>query len=459
MRNDLPQYRVELYPKASATGTWSSTYIEITDMVDMSSSAGIETNNDTFSINLKNVPAKTSRFLRHYRKYSDGSNFFNLDDRVRILAWYGTEPSDFDKKFVFDGVIREWEFDDDTGGSRFILRGANVAEELLRVIIPSSYLASDTYHTSPDIIQNLLARMNSMNKVGVGSYRYVVWDPANPTSGFATIGYGSDYRPVYDQIAELSLDKFTGNGDYQYYIRTDTNGVNYLVWNKKTSNVGVYDSIIEGYDYQKIKLQRGVFDAFNAAIVMCGRDPEGVGVYTWAIDTVSAGQIGTRWKYLVYKKAEEIYAAERLNNPTKFTEGQKYPVTYTPSYVSYFTAAKSDTNSTPYFTKDSTVTITSNAEFRSAIRKQAKFTSKDLALGELSLHGKAQYKSTADLVQGNLKYTKGKLLRLIIPSMGFTQSPDRTVLCRVQNVNHSIGKNGWQTSLELLEDWNTAKGY
>ena len=449
MRNDLPQFRVQWFKKGSS-GVWDTNSTDISDAVDVSSNSGLETKNDTFTLRLKCKDDRTSTLRAKYRMNADGSDYFGIDDRIRIYAWYGTEPSVFDSKFIFDGVVREWTYESSSSGRTLVLTGANVAEELLRVILPAAYLMTDSQHTAPDILQAQLDRMNALNSATASAnYRKVYWDASNPTSGFKTISYGSTYRPVYQQIADLSTEAQTGVGDFYYYIRTDVDGKNYLVWQKKTSVVGTYDLIIEGYDFTRLKLEKGVFDAYNAAIIHCGKDPEGVGIYTWAIDAESAGKIGTRWKYLQYQKGEDIMAKERQFNSANFTTDSAYPTAY--NYTTHFVALQSDTDA-PVFTAGSTVTCTNNVQFRSAIRKEAKYEAKRDGLELIRKNGKAQYRAGVDLAKGTLKYTQGQLVKLIVPSMGYTLSPDKSILLRVTGVSHSIGKDGWQTSLELEQD-------
>jgi len=453
MRNDLPQFRVQWFKKGSS-GVWDADSTDISDAVDVSSNAGIETKNDTFTLRLKCKDDRTSTLRSKYRMNTDGSDYFGIDDRIRIYVWNGPEPSSFDSKFMFDGVIREWTYESGSGGRSLVLTGANVAEELLRVVLPATYLMTDSQHTSPDIIQAQLDRMNGLNSATLaGNYRKVYWDASNPTSGFKTISYGSAYRPVYQQIKELSTEAQTGVGDFYYYIRTDVDGKNYLVWQKKTSTVGTYDMIIEGYDYTRLKLEKGVFDAFNAAIIHCGKDPEGVGIYTWAIDAESAGKIGTRWKYLQYQKGEDLMAKERQFNSGNFTTDSAYPTAY--NYTTHFTALENDPDA-PVFTAGSTVTCTNNTQFRAAIRKEAKYEAKRDGRELIRQNGKAQYRANADLAKGTLKYTQGQLIKLIVPSMGYTISPDKSILLRLKTVAHSIGKDGWQTSLEMEQDIQTA---
>lgn len=427
-----------LHYAKDSDNTWSSTSTELVNTVDMQSNLNIQVKSDAFQMQL-------------YGETTVNFDTYQLDDKFDMFAKTVHEGEDytdidtedttvFDSTFIYSGVLNQWRYTNGDDGSRqFIVQGANAAERLLKTMLPAGYISQGgTTYTATTIITNLLELTN--DKAGG---KNLSWDTGNPSlnsagAAFSTISYAVEYKPVYQMIADLSQDKYTGDGAYYYYIKTDSVG-NHLVWKKRNQSV-IEGTLTENTDFIKPQIDYGVWDTVNYLIINAGKDPKGNGILTFYYDSGSIGQLGMRSKYFPYDAAESLHKHEQTNNTGFFLEQTRFPST-SASYA--YTAAYDGT------------AITSNDEYLAWFRTTAKAIAKKEGKAYVDKYKYARYKMKAEAVSGTNELTVGAVYLIDCPSVGWTvtSTADNKQKLRLVDIKHNFTEKGWETDYEFEQDW------
>lgn len=310
---------------------------------------------------------------------------------------------------------------------------------------------------------------------------------AAPTSGsyyivdyrqFKEVNLFGDYKPACQFVQALSSIEYINNpsnpasikNPFYFYIKPVNVGLtklNYFIWRQMSSDATqeVISKLEEGIDFESYDATHGAFDAINAIIVNAGHSPTGHSIHTYKMDIDSVGKIEGKWKYMNTKDGDEIMAKEKENNASSFNTdaNDNFPIdlaftttgTLGTGYQSYFLAVINDTSQSPEFYKDNPVLIKNRIEYIRAIRKQAKAKAKDLANRQMQSTRLPRWKINVQLVYGTTKIRIGQILNIMCRTLnwvvvGDTNSSQKV---RVKKVNHQINRNGWETGLELEEDW------
>lgn len=435
-----PHVKVELFAKQN-DGTYPTTGVELNNFGDFTISQDLGKTASYLNLQCLNYKTATGFFLSNVELITESrayERYINIDDKIRVYAWTGfDEPITFDGEFVFDGVVNE--IDEDKG--IIILKQISYAEMLLKTILPCAYLCIDVKNTAPEIIQDVLLQASR--------FKMVYWDTDNPTSGYKSISYSSNYKRVYDIISDLSADKYTGMGDHYFYVRTKSDGKNYLVWRKRENSEVSSLAITEGESVSSASIQRGVWDVINSIIAYCGTDPYGRTILTSYFDWTSYAKYGGKWKYLTYDYASAIISGEKNVNTASFDKEKNYPTTGVYPYTTYFKASATD-STTPAFTEGASVVCTTVDEFVEAIRKEAKYRAQKDAKKICDQLAKAIYKVKAELCEPTLAYKLGYIIKCDFKSFAM-----KSTNLRVVGITQSF-ISGWTTTLQLEQDWLTA---
>lgn len=458
----VSQYKVELYKKVvGSDNVWETTPVNITDIIEANIKDGIKVSADSFSIALKNSEVDFQEYKYLIATTGTGDQIsIDIDDRMQIFAWYGfDEPASHSAKFLFDGFIKEIGYQTSANGQRYYnISGVNTSEILLKVLLPARYQQTDANNNSPLIIQSFLNIINDPSDPY--NPRNVTWHPSNPStkvdgSAFKELNYIQKFKPIYTMIEELSEEDFTGDEDYPYYhyIKTEEVGsdiVNYLYWLPRENTSS--GTITEGEEIFACKIQRGIWDTVNALIINCGRDANGAGMHTYTYDVESYGKVGGRWKYIAFEDiGNNLLQNEKTFNPSSFTDDSNFPTSF--PYTTYFISSDTYTGS-PAVTEGNPVICANASEFNTAIRREAKFLGRQRGDNIIKKQGRSRFKAQIEMDFGTIDYSIGQVVDLIVPSYGWTSDNPRKL--RVQEITHTIGMDGWQTEIELEEDWQIA---
>lgn len=217
-------------------------------------------------------------------------------------------------------------------------------------------------------------------------------------NAFKTITYGTDWKPAYDTIAELSQPEFTGD-DRAYIFYVDAN--NDLHWFYPSQSNPI--ALTEGTDkILKMNLEYSTRDMVNMVIFKCGTDKSGNAIYDYYFDpSIDSSELRMQYQ-----------------NWQSITEDMQ-------SATDPFDWAGSNDDQ---------------------IRTEAKKRGKAKAQVICQAFGNPRWKGTIQM-KGNTSFTAGDLLSLTSTSYGL-----KAEKVRVHDVIHNIDKNGWTTTLEIDQD-------
>lgn len=346
-----------------------NTQTDITNCIEIGEDEGIETRIDTFSL----------------RVLKKGTNItFDCQDGIYIYLGYGdSNPT----TLVMDGLITQTDFEVDENGIVWSIKGANRLESMLNSLLPSVY--SDK--TSSYIVENLIDRLNTQNSDNPN------WTNLGKSISATTNSYDyyQPFKSVFQQIEEISQNKYTQNGTYIFYLDT----ANTFYWQPRPSTTS--GTLREGYEIMTYKVKKGTWDTINALIIHAGDDLNGSPIITYTYNLSSIGKLGWKWKYVALTEI----AKEIIKNNSGYTNQQ--------------------------------------------VRDAARVMARNLGTELVDRLGVPRFKVDVEL-RGTTTYTKGGLYDLQLDSYGWNSSNRR--LLRITDISHTYNNKGWKTILHFEED-------
>ena len=495
---ETPNVKIYIYKFLGDGQGHASTPMDISKFVSADENDSIEVSKDTFNISLKGT-YKNNNYNTLLTNKIPVLNTFNFQDNIKVYAWYGSTPTNLDSYLIFDALVKSVQFNKKEKDLTLSLKTVNRTDEILRFYLPYvSSAKTGSIIQSPYIIRELLTnKINLTNKKSyLKVYGYLnneyndltgslgtVQALKSDNTAFPKIDYSKTYIPVYQHVAELSQDIYTGDtaaGTYIYYIKSTPvlpiyqpehgKFINELVW--KSKSLTSVQTLTEDIDIFNCNINYSIGDIYNFYICDCCVDCNGAGIHAYAINTESAGRYGKKTKY--YSKSRRM-ASEIINYELKHGNLKN----------SYHTATDIDpTNgrlpagisagSTWVFsfsTRDNAgvqtgafATAVGTKEYNSAIRTEAKWRGQKEAESILLKTGLPKYTVSCDLKIGNTRiagnqFQIGDFYKLKIPSIGWGRNitsslsyPD--INLRLVNVIHRFDSKKWETNLKFVEDEN-----
>jgi len=381
----LYRYRIVHEDKNTSVET------DITEATEASCREGIKATVDTatFRVHANDLPVT-----------------IGIDDGIKI---YFGEGNPTPTTLIGDYYIESLKLRLDTGHSIYTFKCTNKLEALLKNVRPSAFKKDDTNApdtvgwTAPGLIEHFIDIVNEYNAdkenwVNIGKD---VQSTKGDGSAFPYIDYVNDYKPIFQQIEDVSTNQYTADGRYIFYLDTDNN----FVWKSRPSTSS--GNIIYGTDMINADIEKGVWDVINAIILNAGSDLNGSPIYILAYNLESIGEIGFKWKYV---PALDIAKAWKR--------------------------AHAD--------------ITNNQTVREEIKKDARNDAEEI----IDRLGSPRWKAKIE-IRGNASYDKGNVYGLRVPELGWTTGNEKEI--RLTDVTHRFSvKNGWTTTLSLEQDEETA---
>ena len=418
---------------------WEETPTEILGCFEGQTNLNIEVKSDAFQMSL-------------YLDTDLSLDLFGIDDKIEVFAKTFDEGEDignfditdeatFNSTILFNGLLNGWKLDVTSNGARIlILRGINVAERLLKTFLPAAYKEDGEFNTVPLIIQNLLERVND-----VGAAKQIKWDPNNPSvnsrgEAFPTIPlYATVDKPVYQAIRELSDNEYTQDGFYYFYFQSKSDG-EYFVWRRRedVSLSGV--TLTEGSDFFAPKVEFGIWDVVNYLIINGGVGPNGNSIKSYAVDTISVGEVGMRGEYVTKGDiAESLHRTEQAANPNSFTDNNRFP----------------DFDLGNYTTNYDGTTVTNNTEYNSWFRGTVRQLIKQWGNSVIQRQRFPRYKLDCSSFFGRTDLVPGEIYEVVCPSANWVLGDltDTRQNLRLVDVSHSFGVDGWNTSFKFEQDF------
>lgn len=436
------RYLIEVYHKGDNNVYSTSPDVSITDGLAFDNDASIKSTADSFSFRVQNTETSPGNF-----KYAGN---IKIDDRVMIYITSQADISDSNKSSYlrFDGGIVEKSYNNTVDGRILSISGLNRLEKLMNFTYPGIFKDK----TAPTIIQELVGHVNDDNPVKI------TFDTTNSDiTGFDTIQYWRNYRPVFEMIEELSRQSINKKFNAYYYLTPDNN----FIWKQKSHDT---DELVleEGVDFTVIQIREKVWDVINAMIVDCGKDCYGRGIHCFSYNEVSAAEYGLKWAPGIEVESE---IAENIKNDQRSqatwvdANEDGLPDNY-PFTMSF--KERGDDGVVPQV--GSNQSVANDAAFNSAIRKEAKWAGVDWINQVLDLTGTVRPKvkitipgshwETGVLDSSDNPLNQGDLVTIKCPSNGISKSYNwiSGVDLRLFSISHSLERNGWWVTLDLEED-------
>ena len=347
----------------------TSVSTDITEMTETSTDEGVEARVDSFNfkINSNGLPVT-----------------LDVEDGIKIY---------FNGTLVMDGKITELTFQGTIDGYIYQVKGQNKLETLLNNVAPSAYNG----RTASYIVGNMIDRINSYNTENYNGWTNI---GKTITATTHTFDYYQPYKPIFQQIEEISTDEYTQNGAFVYYLDTDNN----FVWKPRPSTVT--STLSEGVNGVSIKIQKGTWDTINALIIHAGDDDNGNAIHTYAYNLTSIGKVGWKWKYIAMTDIAKEYIK---HNSSATTE-----------------------------------------EIRAFAKTEARRRGQ-IVCDKL---GAPRFRVVWTM-RGTASYVKGNLYTLEVPSYGWSGSDTKNL--RLTDIKQSFtSKRGWLTDLHFEEDEDAA---
>jgi len=413
--------------KKTGEQVWSSSYTTY-NVSSQDVTKSIEVDKDSFRFELPNVNG-------------EHDDSFAVNDRVEVYFWRNAESAT-SNDLVIDGLIETIKYQINASQRRIVIKGNNRAKELL-----NSLVFIDEEETTVDqIIQDIVDYVNNNNQAGSSSNQHFIDTNIQATqsdgSAFPTKNFSSPYKRAYDLIEQFSGDEYTEDGQYLFYI--DKNNV--LQWLSKPSTVNA-TAIQEGVNCRNIDIDRGVFEVINAVIADVGRDPYEHGNHILQINPTSIIADGAKWKFLDYSSiSEDLVNAEVKANPGSFDKtggSEDSPTSNFPNGYNYTMQFNEIDEGQDTGSK---WVVSSDSEYNNAIRVRAKYDGRKKAAEFLKNRGSVRWKGKIEL-NGTTDYTRGEFIDFTSTSIGLTNFQ-----LRVKNITHRLSKNGWITTLDVIED-------
>lgn len=380
--------------------TWSSTPWYPSTIMDPRISIKLGNLNDTFEFKIDNINNRNI-------------NTFRLQDKIVFNQLLDGASVDGSNQLM-TGLVKSVHERVEERGAVLTIKGVSFDE-----IITNGLEFADL--TNVTIFEFLSYCLTSLKQRAPAFP--LEWDSGNPLLykyNPSTGNYDGDAYPkvfgggrisyfnkTMDQLLNYFLnDAYTGDGRYYWYISKDAK----LVIRKMTYNSK--GSITEGAtNMLSYNCTVNTNEIFNAIVVQAGYDPAGNAVSTYQQNDTSVAQYGIKPYLLKTNDCNTLLQAERLAQPSKWTNTSTYPSSY-PYTCSWKVGGVA-------------VIATSNSDFVSKFRTQIKDVVGKASANEfISKHSRGMREVTIELPPTNM-WSLGDIVNLTIPSYGLINFPIR----------------------------------
>lgn len=385
--------KIEVYQKKD--GTWNTAGdpdFEITIGTKTSILIGLGKKKDIATITFDNID----------NQFFNGIDKLSTDDVLRI---YQKRDSDSftSADLLIEMTIRDVPEKINPSGRKITIKGHNLIEAFFDIQIPAGYTNKKWF----EILDALKAEINGLS---IGK-EFLLSFPATKKDGsdFPTISYTCNYKPFSQILEDLTSDKYTEDGQYEYILtigdteNTLTISARTAIQDTAAPNEGVIEEGVT--EVNSFNIQRSKDNIANFVIFNVGNDLYDKSVEGMHFDPLSMGKNGFKYLYIIEETADiinNIIADERENNASSFGDSDNFPTSYN------YTFFKKDKDSND-------VVATSASDFNDKLRDLAEDDGKLYADNIIRDKSTPTYKVRC-LMPFTNEYTMGNQYRLKIPS-------------------------------------------
>lgn len=395
---------------------------------------------------------------------------FNLDDLFRIYLWNVKdndykEPTNIVDKLAFLGQISSINRTYSEQGNRCTLKINDMTDVLLKDVKPFAYKIGGALPKFYQKIKNIIEQANFAN----GNSVNLEWDDTNPelkkdeVTEFPDVDYYSDSKSSLEVISELVTEKYTGDGEYFYYLSPKPDSSNTFIFSLRAKSFE-YDSIlIEGEDFKLISESIDKAEAISRLIVKCGLDPDGKRITTFVQGNL---KYGTRGRPVAWGIAGEIMTKEIAEDDpvtpvfdTSQATGGLYPTSYpytTATLVTADEAAQFPTKLT-----EGAFTANNDKDYKEWIRNLSKAKAKILGRQYIAKNNKVLEQVVIEYYNVPTSKIPGTVDKLKIPSIGWTGGDfgqyDYRVVLRQNSKQIQLNTRGLSIKVTYKQDWEMSQ--
>lgn len=308
---------------------------------------------------------------------------------------------------------------------------------------------NDTVNRAHLVIQQIISQLNKFNpNRKIYGESPAEWANIGNSTPSLSVQYTSKYKSAIEMIEDLSGDKYTGDGQYIYYVEYDATNDRYE-FNWKTKPLTSTGPITEGDEPNNIKIQKATDDVVNVVIYNCGNDPYGHGMEYLNYDFTITGY-GAKWKYISETSTigQDLVEAEFQADTSKWnlTSGGERNENF-PKDASYPWTFQFDGRSAQGAQTGSSATAANDNAFSDAIRLESKWIGKFKTDDLIRLYSNPRFKATLFIpTTQDDTYVLGDIYELNFPSFGLANRK-----LRLMQIDYEF----WGRQLLLEEDETT----
>jgi len=400
-------------------------------------------------------------------------NIIESDDFVEIYLWKDSGSEDL----IMNGTVSEVAVTTQPSGSILKVRGKSQIETLFETMV-----SVDGYgYKTPEIVGG--SNVDS-TKSGIidqqhlyNSDRKIYYHPDNPgagvcdnqdyttqtscqdnggvwtTTGASIATYNKHSfiefnQPAIDLLDKVSAADMSGN-QHIFYVKVGNSSDNanevtgrlYLVWIPKDFNPSTTITIPTTI-CNTFSLNRPADDVINVIIYRAGKDCYERNISYLVYDNDSLSSLGAKWKFVTYDITGDILTNEFQQNSSQWATEDGNPSSKLPSSYPY-TFQFDDRDANGAVLSGTAVTVNSDGEFNTALRKEAKYVGKNKARAELDILNKALYRSTLVMprvISGT--YVRGALTTIVADNYNVNK------ILRLETLKNTF----WKTTLSYKQD-------
>ena len=355
------------------------------------------------------------------------------DDKITInfwrdiATWASLSANEKTAAFKIEGTITKPSVNVDDSTNSIGVNGIGFIESIFGSLAFLKPTAPAKWHV---LVQQTISSINKLvpaNKKIHGESTQEWTDLGNPTTKndgstlFPDISYVSSYKRGIEIIEDLTQDKYTGDGQYIYYVKKIVVGGNdkyglFVRYKTQTPTSG--NLFIEGTDnIESFSADRSVSEVVNAIIYNCGFDPYEKGMEYLNYNPASQSSLGSKWQYVT--STSDI--GQSLVNREFEADKTKWNLTAAGGRKENFPKSAQYTWTFQFEGRDGSGGLTGayktaadDDAFSDAIRLEAKWVGKERTDRILKLYSNPKY--TAEITLPPTDIALGEVYNLTLPS-------------------------------------------
>jgi len=431
-----------VFYKVYWTSASAGVEVDISEITNGSLLRALEAKSTTATLSFKNS-YYPNRIMRKY--VLTNNRLFAIKNDDTIMIYVDHEPiTRAANQLLINGFVKEVSQTFEEGGVKMEVTVVDKTYILLSKIPAKRYWDG---RTPPQIVRHIVEQV-ATGEISIGGI-----DTVHPKGGaFNPISFAGSIENAYELIRTVSQPEYCqtlpgagGIAEPQFSPRNFifwVDAQNMFHW-KYPDDVADYTESDEELSIYSEEFSHDSFDVVNMYIFDCGVFPNPSGkdyhIYWYLFNEANAGG-ELRMKFMPMTditdgpngmRNQEKARMAGLGNLDADDDG--YPDAY--PYLTNWRDSNGDT-----------ITVNSNSEYYSAFRDEAIIRGETRARGFFKSVGEVKLAGSIEL-KGTNAYGVGEVINFTAPAYGIQNQ-----LLRVKEVNHSITKTGWFTTIALNQD-------